>query len=49
MPEKPDITLIKLHDVAKVYGTEANPIYALRGISLEIFQGEYLSSVPSLQ
>ena len=36
-------TLIKLANVSKVYGSQSNPIYALRDIHLEVFKGEYLS------
>ncbi len=39
MPE----TLIKLTGVSKVYGSESNPVYALRDVTVEIFKGEYLS------
>ena len=35
--------LIHLEGVTKIYGTAANPVYALRDIRLEIFKGEYLS------
>jgi putative ABC transport system ATP-binding protein len=36
-------TLVKLRGVSKTYGAEPNCVYALRGVNLEITQGEYLS------
>ena len=36
-------SLIKLRGVAKIYGSEPNRVYALRGVDLDIFRGEYLS------
>jgi putative ABC transport system ATP-binding protein len=35
--------LIRLNDVSKMYGTKLNPIYALRGVDVEVYTGEYLS------
>lgn len=37
------IPMIQLRDISKMYGTESNPVYALKGVNLEIFKGEYLS------
>jgi len=35
--------LLRLQDVSKVYGTDSNPVYALRDIDLEVYTGEYMS------
>ena len=35
--------LVRCTGVSKRYGTERNPIYALRDVSLEVYEGEYLS------
>jgi putative ABC transport system ATP-binding protein len=34
---------IRIENVSKMYGTAANPIYALRDVSMQAYQGEYLS------
>jgi putative ABC transport system ATP-binding protein len=36
-------TLVKLRGVSKTFGSETNRVHALRGVDLDIFQGEYLS------
>ena len=38
-----DKVLVQLTDISKVYGTERNPVYALRGVSLAVNDGEYVS------
>jgi len=35
--------LVKLENITKVYGTEKNPVYALRDVSLEVYEHEYVS------
>ncbi|MCC7517734.1 MAG: ABC transporter ATP-binding protein [Verrucomicrobiae bacterium] len=35
--------MIQLRGVAKVYGSETYRVYALQGVDLDIFRGEYLS------
>ncbi len=43
--EGPCTTLIKLHGITKVYKTEAGPFQALKGIDLEIIEGEFVAVV----
>jgi putative ABC transport system ATP-binding protein len=40
-----DGRILELRDVEKTYGTEANPVPVLRGISLEVLRGEYVAIV----
>ena len=35
--------IIRLQGVTKVFGSDRNPVYALREVSLEVYRGEYLS------
>ncbi|NQZ70849.1 MAG: ABC transporter ATP-binding protein [Lentisphaeria bacterium] len=35
--------LVSVRGVDKIYGSHDDPVYALRGIDLDIYQGEYLS------
>ena len=36
-------TIVHVEKVTKTYGTETNVIYALREVTLDVFEGEYLS------
>ncbi len=36
-------TVIKLSEIVRTYNLSAEPVYALRGVSLEIKQGEYVA------
>ncbi len=35
--------IIRLQGVSKVFGTDKNPVYALRDVAMEVYEGEYLS------
>jgi putative ABC transport system ATP-binding protein len=37
------MSLISLHEITKVYGTDAAAVHALRGVSLEIEEGEFVA------
>lgn len=39
----PKEVFIKLDSVCKIYGSESNPVYALRDVCAEAYEGEYLS------
>lgn len=42
MTKEPE-TVIKLREIVRTYNLSAEPVYALRGVSLEIKQGEYVA------
>ncbi len=42
MTKEPE-TVIKLSEIVRTYNLSAEPVYALRGVSLEIKQGEYVA------
>jgi putative ABC transport system ATP-binding protein len=44
-PEKSSLPLIELHDVSKIYSSEAGDFTALRGINAQIFTGEFLGVI----
>jgi len=41
--ETPDLPVIEIHDLAKTYGKEGGAVHALRGISVQVRRGEYVS------
>lgn len=43
MPDTSSPTLVKLRGVSKTFGSEPNRVFALRGVDLDVFPGEYLS------
>ena len=43
--QRTDRPVIEFHNVWKTYMTGAEPVYALRGVSVKIYRGEYLSII----